>query len=194
MKKFLISAAVLVMSLSMAFTVSAYHFEMPEDADQVLNEYFATAEVFPVATCINKEMVTDYPLEFVPEIAQLALYAYDPAVSDVYYTVDWKTYDSIVEQQVVTMPEIPETSVDPTKTETIPLVINALGDFYIDGSAGLNDVILFGKYLGGKVDFTDEQKISADVYADGVLNANDLFALIKYSFGEIDSLPVIPSV
>jgi mannan endo-1,4-beta-mannosidase len=109
---------------------------------------------------------------------------------------DWKNFDVDKDPITTTTAETTAATTSETTvatTSATPSEPVLLGDVNDDKKAGtLADVIVLGKYLGGKTNLNDIQKLNADCYADTGLTANDLLAIVKLSFGEVavEDLPL----
>ena len=64
------------------------------------------------------------------------------------------------------------------------------GDITGNGNIGVSDLMILAKYISGKIDFNDEQKLAADLNGDGKINSEDILILIKYLVGEITEFPL----
>ena len=71
--------------------------------------------------------------------------------------------------------------------EKIPEYIK--GDVNEDGTAGgIDDLRMILRYVCGKVELTDSQKMAGDVTDDGEVGIDDLRKVLRYVCGKIDRL------
>lgn len=73
----------------------------------------------------------------------------------------------------------------------IPLTELLIGDLNNDGKIDTVDVILLAKYIAGRIDLTEIQKIYARTIGGGdTINSDCLIVLIKFLIGDIETLPI----
>ena len=133
-----------------------------------------------------KGQMTNYLQKWDPYGPNLAGHQYMQNIRAPYYEAE-STYNSNMKymgKDFKYIFYIPIFEGAPNTSNSTPTV--KLGDINSDGKIDSGDLFVLQKYLIGKSELTNNQRLAADINKDNLINSGDIFKLVQHLIGKIN--------